>query len=156
MKIASVVAAGALGLACLATAVPTATAGPGFDIRSQNGGDFPDHAEAGGKIEWVGKNAFVIHVSRVADICLSGGDDAGAYVWYQYRLGNSFTEWRKSDIADTSDCSDGTIGQDKFPVYSNKTVGAVRVIVRECRGWNGCNTVPNDNGISDWKWNPNR
>ncbi|WP_433005738.1 hypothetical protein [Kribbella sp. CA-294648] len=156
MRIASVLAAGALGLAGLTTAMPAATASPGFDIRSQNGGEFAGHAEAGGRIEWHGAKYFTIHVARVADICLSGGDGAGAYVWYQYRIGNSFTEWRWTDIADTTGCSDGKIDKGSYPIRSSQTVGAVRVIVRECSGREGCNTSPNDNGFSDWKWNPNR
>jgi len=164
MRIASLLAAGAIGLSGLVAGVPAATAadvpevpqGPGFDIRSMNGGEFAGHAEAGGRIAWHGAKSFTVHVARVADICLSGGDGAGAYVWYQTRLGNSFSEWKRTPIADTSGCSDGDVGHGDYRFYDTQTVGAVRVIVRECEGRDGCNTSPNDNGFSEWKWNPNR
>ncbi|WP_327635367.1 hypothetical protein OHB24_35975 [Kribbella sp. NBC_00482] len=164
MRIASLLVAGAIGVSGLVAAGTAATAadgpdvpeGPGFAIKSQNGGEFAGHAEAGGRIAWHGAKSFTIHVARVADICLSGGDGAGAYIWYQTRLGNGFSDWKRTPIADTSGCSDGDVGHGDYRVYSNETIGAVRVILRECEGKDGCNTSPNDNAKTDWKWNPNR
>jgi hypothetical protein len=156
MRIASMLAAGALAVTGLVAVAPEAMAGPGFDIRSNNNGVLVGHAEAGGQIAWWPEfKAFHIRVSRVANICF-GRQGAQAQVWYQTRIGNEFSEWKQTSIADTTRCSDGDFDHGTWTAFPGRTVGAVRVIVRECVSEDDCSTVPNDYAYSDWKWNPDR